>query len=333
MRGHNMRNMIYAITLLSQPTGTTISALCDHLNIGQRQAYRFIEALQVDFKFIIDKDTSIPGGAVRYSLAKEYVRRLSEIKVADLNLSMAEIVALYLLKGHGKLYRGTEIEANIERAFAKLDVFVPEGFDRRLERVKTLIISADKFSKNYADKVDIIDGLTEAMLQQKTCSVQYHSFSDDKIKNFKIDPLKFFDWKSGLYLFVRTTAYGHIRMLAVERIEKLKTGKDSFDYPDDFKPEEWLEEAFGVVYDDPITVKIRFSAAQARYIRERTWAKGQKIKEQKDGSIILTMKTSGWWDVRQWILSFGPDAELLEPVEKREEMKEATQKAACLYVK
>ena len=251
--------------------------------------------------------------------------------MADLNLSMAEIVALYLLKGHGKLYRGTEIEANIERAFAKLDVFVPEGFDRRLERVKTLIISADKFSKDYADKVDIIDGLTEAMLQQKTCSVQYHSFSDDKIKNFKIDPLKFFDWKSGLYLFVRTTAYGHIRMLAVERIEKLETGKDSFDYPDDFKPEEWLEEAFGVVYDDPITVKIRFSAAQARYIRERTWAKGQKIKEQKDGSIILTMKTSGWWDVRQWILSFGPDAELLEPEDKRQEIKVLVEQVASKY--
>lgn len=333
MRTHNMRKMIDAITLLSQPTGTTIPALCDRLDIGQRQAYRFIEALQVDFKFIIDKDTSIPGGAVRYFLAKEYVRRLSEIKVADLSLSMAEIVALYLLKGHGKLYRGTEIEANIERAFAKLDVFVPEGFAQRLEKVKTLIISADKFSKDYADKVDIIDGLTEAMLQQKTCSVRYHSFYDDKIKNYKIDPLKFFDWKGGLYLFARKTAYGHIRMLAVERIQKLETCRESFDYPDDFRPEEWLEAAFGMVYDDPITVKIHFSAGQARYIKERTWAKGQKIKEQKDGSIILTMKTSGWWDVRQWILSFGPDAELLEPAEKREEMKGATQKTACLYIK
>ncbi|MEI7637998.1 MAG: WYL domain-containing protein [Syntrophus sp. (in: bacteria)] len=331
MRGHNLRKTIDAITLLSQPTGTTISALCDRLDIGQRQAYRLIETLQVDLKFIIDKDTSMPGGAVRYFLAKEYVRRLSEIKVADLNLSMAEIVALYLLKGHGKLYRGTEIEANIERAFAKLDVFVPEGFARKLERVKTLIISADKFSKDYEEKEEIIEGLTEAMLQQKTCRVEYHSFNDDKIKNFKIDPLKFFDWKGGLYLFVRTTAYGHIRMLAVERIEKLETGKDIFDYPDNFKPEELLDEAFGVVYDDPITVKIRFSADQERYIRERTWAKGQKIKEQKDGSIILTMKTSGWWDVRQWILSFGPDAELLEPVEKREEMKDLAEEVLIIY--
>ncbi len=333
MSAHNMRKMIDAITLLSQPTGTTISALCDRLDIGQRQAYRFIESLQVDFKFIIDKDTSIPGGSVRYFLAKEYVRRLSEIKVADLNLSMAEIIALYLLKGHGNIYRGTEIEANIERAFAKLDVFVPEGFARKLERIKTLIISADKFNKDYADKVDIIDDLTEAMLQQKTCRVEYHSFNDDKIKNFKIDPLKFFDWKGGLYLFVRTTTYGHIRMLAVERIEKLEIGKISFDYPDDFKPEELLDEAFGVVYDDPITVKILFGADQARYIRERTWAKSQKINEQKDGSIILTMKTSGWWDVRQWLLSFGPDAELLEPKEKREEMKGLTEDMIAKYSK
>jgi predicted DNA-binding transcriptional regulator YafY len=177
-----------------------------------------------------------------------------------------------------------------------------------LERVKTLIISADKFSKDYEEKEEIIEGLTEAMLQQKTCRVEYHSFNDDKIKNFKIDPLKFFDWKGGLYLFVRTTSYGHIRMLAVERIEKLETGKASFEYPNDFKPEELLDEAFGVVYDDPITVKIRFSANQARYIR------------------------AGWWDVRQWILSFGPDAELLEPKEMREEMKVLAEKLLARYV-
>jgi hypothetical protein len=71
MRGHNLRKTIDAITLLSQSTGTTISALCDRLDIGQRQAYRLIETLQMDFIFIIDKDTSMPGGAVRYFLAKE----------------------------------------------------------------------------------------------------------------------------------------------------------------------------------------------------------------------------------------------------------------------
>ncbi|MBI3755524.1 MAG: WYL domain-containing protein, partial [Deltaproteobacteria bacterium] len=64
---------------------------------------------------------------------------------------------------------------------------------------------------------------------------------------------------------------------------------------------------------------------QARYIKERQWAKEQKIKEQKDGSIILEIKTSGFWDVKKWVLSFGAEARVLKPEKLRkaviEEMK------------
>ncbi|OHB57954.1 MAG: hypothetical protein A2Y07_08610 [Planctomycetes bacterium GWF2_50_10] len=60
-----------------------------------------------------------------------------------------------------------------------------------------------------------------------------------------------------------------------------------------------LQQSFGMVYDDPLEVTIRFSAGQARYIRERQWAKEQKITDRKDGSIELWMKTSGWYDVEE----------------------------------
>lgn len=32
------------------------------------------------------------------------------------------------------------------------------------------------------------------------------------------------------------------------------------------------------------------------------------------------MKTSGWWDVKKWVLSFGAEAEVLEPAELRNEI-------------
>ncbi|MEA1901703.1 MAG: WYL domain-containing protein, partial [Thermodesulfobacteriota bacterium] len=63
-----------------------------------------------------------------------------------------------------------------------------------------------------------------------------------------------------------------------------------------------------------------FSADQARYIKERKWSKTQKIKKQDDGSVILSMKTSGWWDVKKRVLSYGSDAEVLEPEELRKEI-------------
>jgi predicted DNA-binding transcriptional regulator YafY len=72
--------------------------------------------------------------------------------------------------------------------------------------------------------------------------------------------------------------------------------------------------------DDPVYVRIRFSADQARYIRERRWADEQTLEDEGDGAVILSLHTSGWWDVKRWVLSFGCSAEVLEPEDLRNEM-------------
>jgi len=50
-----------------------------------------------------------------------------------------------------------------------------------------------------------------------------------------------------------------------------------------------------------------------------------------DGSVLLSMNTSGWIDVKKWILSFGADAELLEPDDKRKEVQQAIAQMADQY--
>lgn len=69
----------------------------------------------------------------------------------------------------------------------------------------------------------------------------------------------------------------------------------------------------------------------ARYIKERRWAKEQIITDGPDGSVILEMKTSGWMDVKKWILSFGADAEVLVPTDMREEVLITLSEAAANY--
>ncbi|MBV5339782.1 MAG: WYL domain-containing protein, partial [Deltaproteobacteria bacterium] len=204
----------------------------------------------------------------------------------------------------------------------KLDAFMPEGLANRLDQVKTLFVPSSKFTKDYCDKEDVIEQLTDAIFRQQTCVVEYHSFHDDKTKGFKIDPLRFFERDGGLYLFVRATSYGHIRVLAVERINKLSITKETFTLPKDFDPDGLLEDAFSIVFDDPFEVKIRFSQEVARYIRERRWAKDQSITDNPDGSILLELRTSGWLDVKRWILSFGAKAEVIEPENLKKEIME-----------
>jgi predicted DNA-binding transcriptional regulator YafY len=328
--GRHLVKMLKAVDVLSRPGGATIDELAEELGVDRRTVYRIRETLE-ELKFPLYEDDSHLDGRKRFRFDDNYLKKLPNICVPELSFSLAELVAISFLRGNGRLFRGTEIEHNIEAAFGKLDAFVPDGLAKSLEKVKTLFVPAAKFAKDYSGKEEIINALTDAVFQQRTCGVEYHSFHDDKTKSFRIDPLRFFERDGGLYLFVRTTDYGHIRVLAVERILKIDMEEAQFDYPEDFDPEALLDGAFSIVYDEPIEVKILFSPEVARYIKERVWAKGQKITSCEDGSVILEMTTSGWIDMKRWVMSFGADAVVVEPGELREEIREELGRALVKY--
>lgn len=300
------------------------------MEIDRRSVYRLIDVME-ELHFPLYDDTVPLEKEKRWPVLEEYVIKLPNITLPDVKLSLSEMVALYLLKGEAKLYRGTEIEQIVEAAFGKIGLFVPNGLSDQLQKIKTLFVPSSKFAKDYSGKEELIDTLTDAVLKKRTCYVRYHSFGDDRIKNFKIDPLCFFENHGGLYVFVNATSFGQLRILAVERIQGLELTGDTFDAPADFDPETLLSSAFDMVYDDPLLVRIWFSAEQARYIKERTWAPGQKIIDEPDGAIILEMQTSGWWDVKKWLLSFGAEASVLEPEELRCEIAEELGRAMARY--
>ncbi len=329
-RGKRLSNLLRAIDLMARKQGASLDDLQQELDLSRSSVYRQIEIIQ-ELGFPIYDEQPMGARKKRWRFDEGYLKKLPHMALPDMELKHSEVLALFMVIGESRLTRGTEIEKSLQRLMTKLENSFPAGLLGKLKKIQTLFVPSDKFSKDYSDKETVIEALTDAMLQQRVCEVRYHAYTHDEENRFTIEPLHFFEHNGGLYAYARVPKHDWVITLAVERIIELSPTSKTFAYPADFDPEDKLASAFGVTDNDPCEVKVWFSAREARYIKERKWARDQKITDNVDGSIILEMRTSGMWEVMRWVLSWGKEAEVLEPEELRQGVQQEIEQMHEMY--
>ncbi len=89
---------------------------------------------------------------------------------------------------------------------------------------------------------------------------------------------------------------------------------------------------FGVHWSDNETkVKIRFNKRVADYVRKRAWHLSQEIAGCKTGDLILSLTVNHLLELKRWILSWGGDAQVLEPDFFAHDIIQAISETAELY--
>lgn len=321
MHGKNLIQLIKTLDLLSRPQGATRRELLETLHTTERTVSRYlnrIEALGIplfDDKAPLEKEK-------RWRVEPSYVMKLPNMTLPAVSLTLPEIISLYMLKGESTVFSGTEIDRQITSALAKLIYFVPEKTQNDLKSLKRIFISKSISAKSYEGRERIISTLTESIINQTSIRITYHSFYSDQVKKDEIGPLHFYENNGGLYIFAVKIKEGVVNTYAVERISEIEPLTRSVRYPEAFDPEERLDSAFDMIHGEPLSVKIHFSKNEARYIKEKRWARIQTIEDHDDGSVTLSMTTSGYRDVKRWIMSFGKEARLLEPEEMKTDIAE-----------
>jgi len=119
--------------------------------------------------------------------------------------------------------------------------------------------------------------------------------------------------------------------LAVDRIRSLDLTEESFTIDPGFDPKRYEAEAFGVAWEKPMTVVVRFSVDQAPCVRERQWHPTQRLRELADGRVELTLRAGGMFEIARWVLSWGDAAEVLRPQRLRREIESVLRSAARTY--
>ncbi len=187
----------------------------------------------------------------------------------------------------------------------------------------------------YTPHQKTIEVIQSAMEETRLCRVEYRSKMGDALKSHYVGPLKIIAFREAFYLRCHTyDAYGRplkdkpkAITLAVHRIHKITPCDREFTpLPDDD-----TTGLFGFHFEEPFQVKVAFTRELATYISERTWSRGQHIKKQRDGGVVLTFTATSTPEVKAFVMGCGSAATLLEPAALRKELERELAAAAKNY--
>jgi len=186
-------------------------------------------------------------------------------------------------------------------------------------------------AKDYGPHRETILHLVEAILRRGRCEVEYQSPAADAPKAYSYDPYRLLSVAGGLYCVGKVPPHDNLTTLAVDRVRTLRVTDAKFQVDPAFDADRYRRESFGVVWEKPMDVTIRFSADQAPYVRERIWHPTQRIRDLPDGRLDLTFHAGGQFEIARWVLGWGDAAEVLAPRILRQEVKRLLISAARIY--
>lgn len=197
--------------------------------------------------------------------------------------------------------------------------------------VEAVMVQGGGGEKDYGPHRETILRLVEAILLRRRCNVEYQSPAADRAKAYKYDPYRILSVAGGLYCLGKVPPFENLTTLAVDRIRALNLTDTKFEVDPGFDVDRYRRESFGVIWEKPINVTVRFSADQAPYVRERVWHPTQSIRELPDGRIDLNFKAGGAFEITRWVLSWGDAAEVIRPTVLRDEVKRTLISAGKMY--
>ena len=247
-----------------------------------------------------------------------------------MKVSQGEVAALLLAQKSLEQFRGTTFERPLAAAFRKLSHSLGGDMEIAWHELEQAL-SVRSSGAGLAD-MQVFDALAKAVMDGAEVSFAYHKLAGDKSEQRTVQPYHLGCIENQWYLFAHDGDRGAVRTFALPRIRAVERTGAKFRRPKDFSLTKILEGSFAVFEGGRATkVRVRFTGVAARLVGERVWHASQKLLPGKSG-LVLEMRVGLSPDLRQWILGWGAEAEVLEPDELRRDLAAAAAATAQVYV-
>jgi predicted DNA-binding transcriptional regulator YafY len=173
--------------------------------------------------------------------------------------------------------------------------------------------------------------IIQAILSQTSLKAVYHSQGRNKQTERMIDPYCLVPREQRFYLIGYCHLAQEIRTFRVSRFLSVELTDHSFD-KGDFNVRKYMKNTFSIERGEgQIRFKVRFSPNVARYVKEEEWFVDPRMKPQPDGSLLFEITLNHDREFLMWVSSYGPEAEILEPVSYRDAMREKLERWRAMY--
>jgi predicted DNA-binding transcriptional regulator YafY len=320
-RDRQVVRLLTLLKLLKEGGRPSIHDLAARFHTRRETIYRDLRALQT----------------IGYPIAGDAEGRLShptlpaEVRTSIPPVLLAQNEVAALVWASKQAGSKQPFRAGLDSALLKLQSLAP-GKDGDIALALSGVIGGwTRGIKDYSAFQATILQLVEAIIARRRCLLEYQAPHRDRPKKFRYDPYRLLSIQGLLYCIGQVPAYGSLITLAIDRIRSLTVTDEPFPVDPNFDLKKYEAEAFGVIWEKPITVVVRFRPDQAPYVREREWHPTQKLRTLRDGRLELTFRAGGTFEITRWILGWGDAAEVIRPARLRKDVAAIVKSAASLY--
>jgi len=303
-------------------SGATIDELSSECGVTTRTIRRDLAALQ-EAGFPLYDDRA-DDGKTRWHFNGQALKGLSA------GLTLSEICALYFSRTLVETLAGTPFKDDVESAFDKLASALTPQLRKFLDQLPDIIAAKADPIRNYDAARPVIARLIDATLQHRQATVRYDSESSRRTKSYLLHPYRLAYAQGGLYLMAYVPEYREMRTFAVERMKSVSLLEERFT-PKEKVTGDVFPHSLGVHTGPPERVEIRFSPAVAGYVGARRWHASQRVTNDADGYVMMTLDVCVDRALQSWILGFGASARVVAPPSLVRQIARQVREAAGQY--
>ncbi len=249
-------------------------------------------------------------------------------KLPAISIKESDLFAIYLAEKLLGQYEGTPLYNNLSSVFRKIEDSLPDKISLDAGDHSRFTVFP---SFNTILKPGIWETVTRAIRLSRRIEVHYQTPGAEPAMR-ELDPYHGVRFEGDWYVVAYCHLRKAIRTFSLARIVSVKILEESFKIPPDFDFHKLIGSHFGVHWSNrEFDVKIRFARPVTGYIKERKWHPTQKIHENQDGSVVLSLTVNHLLELKRWILSWGSMAEVLEPAALIEDIKKTITEMNTLY--